>query len=265
MSEQGRKTIKVSEIVSKRNHFYEVKASSYSFLLDENSFTNHFLYVGKELDHEEIKRLKEESATSELSSYAISLLSRKRYSKHELKERLLKKNPSTQAVFATIKQLEQYSLIDDASYAYDYKEEKERALYGKKRILDELRYKKGISPTVLSSLSFLKEKENAKRYVELTSRSYSSLPYLSKKKKMQSVLERRGFEEEAIAYALNGISKEETKLVEERFEKVAKAALERYLKRYNSSYELKGHLYAYLKGKGYSVSQIESFLERNIG
>lgn len=265
MSEQGRKTIKVSEIVSKRNHFYLIKASSYSFLLDENAFTNHFLYVGKELDQEEIKRLKEESSTSELASYAISLLARNRYSTHELKEKLLKKNPSNKAVFATIKQLEQYSLLDDASYAYDYKEEKERTLYGKKRILDELRYKKGISPSILNSLSFQKEKENAKKVVEMSARSLEALPYLSKKQKVQSLLTRRGFEEEAISYALNSINQEESPIVNERFEKVAKAALESYRKRYNSSYELKGHLYAFLKRKGYSNEQIESFLERNIG
>ncbi len=258
----SRKTISVNSISRDKKGYFVIKAGSYSFSLSEDAFTNFYLREGKELTEAEITSLKEESALSSLRDYAVSSLARKQYSKREMKEKLLRKNPNEKAVFAVIQSLERYGLLDDESYAKDYKEERENALYGKKRILEELQFKKGISPRILGNLVFQHEIENAKKYASSLSRSLLSYPYLSRMEKTKNALSRRGFEKDAIDFALCVLNEKDDERVQNRLYVDASTAYARYARKYNNEYELFSHLWSFLVKKGYRSEDVLTVVER---
>ncbi len=262
MNVPERKIIEISSI-EKKKHLYEVKASPFVFLLDEGAFTDFYLYPEKKLSEEEVRRLKEASETSSLNSYAISLLNRKRYSKSEMKDKLFSKSTSEDAVSKVLDNLLSYGLLDDEAYAKDYKEEKENALFGRRRIKEELRFKRRISPQIVNALLFSNEKEHAQQYLLSISKSLSSYPYGAKKKKAHDILLRRGYEEEDITYALRSLKEEDKDKVVQRMEMEASRAYNRYKRKYEGK-ELKSHVYSFLYRKGYGGEDIASCLERII-
>ncbi len=257
----SRKTTEVLSITKKRNKHYEVATTSFTVLLDENTFTDFFLYVGKELSEKDAEDLRKAGETASIRDYAFSLLGRKRYSKAEMKDKLLGKYPNEEAVFAVINDLKEYGLINDEEYAKDYKEEKENALYGKKRITDDLRFKKRISPKIVMTLSFVNEKENAKKYLSSISKSLSSYPYITKKRKAHDILLRRGYDEESISSALESLEESDEDKVAAKLEKDAKRAYTRYQQKYEGK-ELRARVYSYLYRKGYESEDISTCLER---
>ncbi len=261
MSVPSRKTTEVVSLEKKRNGQYLVKAGSFSFLLDENAFTDFYLYPGKELSDEEIKALDRAAKSASISSYAYSLLGKKRYSEAEMKDKLMDKFANEEAISKLLNDLIQYKLIDDEAYAKDYKEEKENALFGKIRIKEELRYKRKVPAAIVDALSFPNEKENAEKYLQSISRAISSYPYLAKKKKAHDILLRRGFTEEAIAYALKGLEKDDKDKILQRMEIEAARAYTRYQRKYEGK-ELRARVYSSLYKKGYESEDIASCLER---
>lgn len=258
----SKRTISIHSISRDKKGIYIVKAGPYSFRLSEDAFTNFYLREGKEITESEIRALKEESSLSSLRDFAIASLSKKQYSKHEMKQKLLRRNPNEKAVFAVIKSLETYGLLNDESYAKDYKDERENALYGKKRILEELQFKKGISPCIFEHLVFSHEKDNAKKYILSLSRSLSSYPLLLRTQKAKNALMRRGFDKDAIDFAIRYLGKEDDKKVQDRLEKDASGAYVRYARKYNNDYELFSHLWSFLLRKGYQSEDISNVVER---
>lgn len=257
----SRKIIKINSISIDKKGRYLIKAGSYSFLLNENSFTDGFFYIGKDLTESDVSFLKEESRVCFLSDYAYSLLSRKSYSKHEMKEKLLHKDPNEKMVDSVLIRLEKYGLIDDLNYAINYKESRENALYGKKFILDELRYKKGISDQILSNLSFNNEREHAQKYLTHLSRSLESYPYKTQKEKAKISLLRRGFDYEMINDLLNHSLEQNDSKVFKRLNADADRAYLRYKQKYNG-YELFARVRVSLARKGYGTDEIEDAIRR---
>jgi len=84
----SKRIININSVSRDKKGHYLIKAGSYSFLLNENAFTDGFYYEGKELNDDDLALLKEKSSVTLLSDYAYSLLSRRNYSRHEIKEKL---------------------------------------------------------------------------------------------------------------------------------------------------------------------------------
>lgn len=257
----SRKTIEVLSLEKKSKGQYLLKAGSLSFLLDENGITDFYLYPGKELSEEEIKALEKAAKGASISSYAYSLLGKKSYSEAEMKDKLTAKFANEEAISKVLKDLLVHKLVDDESYAKDYKEEKENACFGKKRIKNELSYKKRIPSKIVDALSFDSEKENAEKFLRSISRSLSSYPHLAKKKKAHDILLRRGFEEEATAYALKSLEKDDKEKILQRMEIEASSAYRRYQRKYDGE-ELRARVYSFLYKKGYEAEEITLCLER---
>jgi len=250
----SKRIINISSVTRDKKGHYLIKAGPYSFSLNENAFTDGFYYEGKELSESDLSLLKEESNLTLLSDYAYSLLSRRNYSRHEIKEKLLQKTNNEKSVSHVIKELEKYGLLDDETYAKDYKESREAALYGKNLILNELRYKKGISPNILEKLTFTQEKENAKKYLLRLSRSLTSYPPRVRNEKAKNALCRRGYSLDTFDPSL--LEGEEDKVINKlNFE--ANRAYLRYKEKY-SDYECFAHLYSFLLRKGYERDDVEN-------
>ncbi len=250
----SKRIININSVSRDKKGHYLIKAGSYSFLLNENAFTDGFYYEGKELNDDDLALLKEKSSVTLLSDYAYSLLSRRNYSRHEIKEKLLLKSKNEKSVSIVIIELEKSGLIDDEAYAKDYKESRENALYGKNLILDELRYKKGISPNILEKLTFAQEKENAQKYLLRKSSSLASYPSRVRIEKAKNALCRRGYSLDTFGPSL--LEGEEDK-VKSKLNSEANRAYLRYKEKYND-YECFARLYSFLIRKGYERDEVEN-------
>lgn len=259
-----RKTIKISSIKPLKNDLFEIKVGSDVFNVDLNAYTDHLLFVGKELTESDINQLKNESRNSLLMKYALKIASSRRYSEFEMRTKLLGKGANKNSCQDLIDKLKEYSLIDDSLYASDYKEEKEASFYGKNRIIYDLLNKKKIDEKIVRGLAFSKEREIADKFVQLSMKSVSRLPLEAKKRKLFSSLERRGFEKDVIDDALSALSEDDTADSIAQFQKCASLALQKYERKYENKYDIKNHLYGYLRGKGYKSEMIEDFLEDNL-
>jgi SOS response regulatory protein OraA/RecX len=130
--------------------------------LSANAFTEHPLYVGKEVTLFEYRDIVAFQKNEGLYNYALSLASKGCYSTHDLREKLSKKTSDVDQVRQAFS-ASPANLLDDEAFAKEYAEEKSEALYGRDRILQELRFKHGINETIAFALSFPTKRKMPKK------------------------------------------------------------------------------------------------------
>lgn len=101
------------------------------------------LYVGKELTHEETRRLQESARQSGLREYALNLLAGKPMSRRELERKLVQREASEEEIRAICERLEELSVLDEARYAETVVRHYSRKGYGERKLRDEL-YRRGV-------------------------------------------------------------------------------------------------------------------------
>jgi regulatory protein len=228
-------------------------------VLSANAFTEHPLYVGKEVTALEYRDIVAFQKNEGLYNYALSLASKGCYSTHDLREKLSKKTSDVDQVRQALFRLRQQNLLDDEAFAKEYAEEKSEALYGRDRILQELRFKHGINETIAFALSFPHEEENAKKAAQLLEKKYARLPLKAKRQKGSEALVRRGYSQSVASLAVMGY-KEDTLQSQKSLTLLAENTLKRYEKKYNG-YDLRSKCFAYLLKKGYRSEDIAHALE----
>lgn len=236
-----------------------VQFGAESLTIPPNVFTNYYLFEGKEISEDDIKKIKKEIQIETLYKYGLRLACKMSYSTKEVKEKLIAKSDDKFAYKSIIARLKEAGFLDDESYAIEYKEEKEKACYGKNRILDTLRYDKGISDSIIQTLKFKDEEEHASKFLHSIEKKYSRESYSEKKRKVHDALLRRGFDEHVIYSVLDELTRdrgEETK----NLEKLATTALKKYKAKYNER-EARQKAFESLLRKGYSVKDINKALE----
>lgn len=260
MSGPSKKTGEVITAIKElRNGKMAVAFGCKKLTLSKNVYSEYPLYVGKTVVPLELRDLLALTKSESLYEYGLSLAAKGCYSSHEVKAKLVKKAQPGQDPREILFRLKQAGFLDDESFATQYKEEKERQLYGKERILGELRYKKCLNEAILAKLVFLEEAANAKRAVSEMERKYARLPLKAKKAKLVNALLRRGYgsgEATAAVAALKGNPSEENRSLKLLCQKT----IERYGRKYKG-YDLKAHCYGYLVAKGYDRSAVGALLE----
>ncbi len=252
------KTI-TSIVLNKKKKVYTVFFGLDSLALSEDAFTDHYLYVGKEVPLKEINDLKKLSESENAYTYALSLAMKGTYSENQIREKIKDKFPADMNPSFIIERLKNTGFLDDMSLAKQYKEEKEAALYGEIRIKNDLIHKKLISEEIVDSLVFDSEEENAKKYASMIERRYDSYSLSEKKRKALNALLIRGYSK---SVSLNAISsyKENKTLSKKKLQQEYVTLLRRYQLKY-SGYECKRHIYAALLRKGYNSSEIKEIME----
>lgn len=258
----SRKTIKITSITKGKKGLYTVKTTGKSFYLTEDAVADRLLYVGKELTPLEINVLKKSSSMSSISTYAHSLFLHHSYSALEVRKKLATKYKSSKDIPEVIYNLKKEHLIDDKRYAEEYAEMKSSELYGEKKIIDDLRFLKGIDDEIIQNLSFDNEAENAKSFVKIAQKKYASLPLAAKKTKLKNSLIRRGFAEDIASIAVSNLRETKDTKYQAKLTQDAKSALVRYGRKYNG-YELRSKTFSYLLSKGYKPDEIEKAIKEN--
>lgn len=251
---------RITSIVENKNkHTYVVSFGLDVLTLSEDAFTDHYLYVNKEISDDEFNKLKKSSETEKIYMYALSLAIKGCYSSYEIREKIKKKLPEGENPSSIISRLKKNNLLDDTNFAKQYKEEKEAALYGRLRIKDDLLHKKMLSSEIVESLEFLNEEENAAKFASMIEGRYDSLPLNEKKRKALNALMVRGFSK---ADSLKAISnyKENKSLSEAKLKREYESLKRKFSGKY-SDYETKRRIYQTLLRKGYTNEEIKGIME----
>ncbi len=238
---------------------FEVSFGLEKFSLSIDSFTDHYLYVGKEINEKEFLEIKRSAENEKIYKYALKLAISGSYSTYEVKEKLKKKISDPLSI---ISKLKDRGLLNDEEYALEYKEEKEKQLYGENRIKDDLLHKKMISPEIVANLEFLNEEENAKKLLQIYEKRLCSLPIQEKKRKAMDILLRKGYSSNAALTLLSSL-KEDKEKSQLRLRKEFEQLKKRYQNKYDG-YSLKSHIYQALIRRGYNQESIKEVMEDEI-
>lgn len=230
--------------------------------LSPNAFTEMPLFVGKELTLEQYRSLVHFTKNEALLNYAISLASKGSYSVHDVREKLRLKSQDEMVIRQLLETLKGQGLLNDQEFAEEYKEEKELQLYGKNRIVQDLKFKHGVRDEIVDHLDFKSEQDHAEKAAIALEKKYHRLPLKSKKEKAALALIRRGFDphlsEEAVAgFERDPHSEKETLNI------LCEKTVKRYGAKYNG-YQLRSKVFAYLLSKGYPVDAINRVLEEQL-
>ena len=158
------------------------------------------LYVGMELDEEAFEALKRSTSKALDRQKALEMLSRRPYSRRELKDKLLRRGTDEQSVEDCIAWLDEHGFLDDGEYAGAVARHYTAKGYGAGRVKSELR-RRGIereqAEDTLSALPENTEKLDA--YIARRLRDPSDRDSVSK---ISAALFRRGYSWEEIRAAL---------------------------------------------------------------
>lgn len=228
-------------------------------VVSKDTFTNHFLYEGKEVEAKEIFEIEKESSLDELYRYGKKLAVRGAYSSYEIKEKLFAKNQKNAAKVHL--KLMNEGFIDDKTLAEDLFEAKFMNGYGEERIKRELLLKKHIDPKIVNSLEANDvSKKGAKDLLPFYEKKYASSSNNERREKIKLALLRRGFSEKEIGEALSNLGRMAAPLETKNATREATAFYRRYQRKYNGR-ELFNRVEMALLRKGYDRKTIQKALE----
>lgn len=163
--------IKKDNVIVYFNNFKEIS-------LSKDTYTNHFLYVGKEINEKTYKELISENKINKLINYILNIIAKKAYTEKEIKSKLENRNASSSECTAVIKYLKQHGLIDDEKYAAEYTNYLNEKHYGKYYIINKLK-EKGIASFYISKINFDEdiEKEKLEFNFNLLKEKYKNKSY----------------------------------------------------------------------------------------
>ncbi len=230
------------------------------FDLSHDTYTNHYLYVGKTLDDKEYHELKDASEAFGAEAYARGLLGKGRYTRKQVVERLYARQAKRWMVESIVRQLENEGLIDDRSYMVDRLDYGQARHEGYHHIYEDL-FQKGISADLLASYVMDEDLEIEKAHVWLPRlmKQYGGKSSQARKHGIYDWYQRHGFDSSTIARVISQIEDlDETDEVGNLKRDFA-TAKRKYGQKYRGR-QLKDRLFKYLAQRGYNYSKINTAL-----
>ena len=158
------------------------------------------LYVGMELDEEAFEELKRSSSKALDRQKALEMLSRRPYSRRELKDKLLRRGTDEQSADECIAWLDEHGFLDDGEYAGAVARHYSAKGYGAGRVKTELR-RRGIERE-LADETLAELPENTEKIDAYIARRLSDPKDRDSVRKIGAALFRRGYSWEEIRAAL---------------------------------------------------------------
>lgn len=158
------------------------------------------LYVGMELDEEAFEALKRSTSKALDRQKALEMLSRRPYSRRELKDKLLRHGTDEQSVEDCIAWLDEHGFLDDGEYAGAVARHYTAKGYGAGRVKSELR-RRGIERE-LADETLEALPENTEKIDAYIARRLNDPKDRDSVRKIGAALFRRGFSWEEIRAAL---------------------------------------------------------------
>ena len=168
--------------------------------------TDERLYVGKELDEKAFEELKRSSSKALDRQKALEMLSRRPYSRRELKDKLLRRGTDEQSAEDCIAWLDEHGFLDDGEYAGAVARHYSAKGYGAGRVKSELR-RRGIERE-LADETLAELPENTEKIDAYIARRLSDPKDRDSVRKIGAALFRRGYSWEEIRAALRRFNSE---------------------------------------------------------
>lgn len=223
----------------------------------KEEYTNHFLYVNKEISDKEYKEIILTQEDLSLYKYAYKLVSKKMYTEFALRDKLYKKETANKNnVDKIISTLKSQGWINDKEYIDEYLKYANEKHYGKNKIIQQL-LDKGIFKENIDKIIFDEglEKKKAQYWLNRLSIKYVSKNNKNKKSSSYAFLTNQGFDidiiNEVMGEIKNNNDKEEMSLCKKDYLKIKS----RLAKKYKGK-ELKEKIIASLLSKGYRYQEI---------
>jgi regulatory protein len=178
----------------------------FAFGLDEEVLYKSGLKKGEGLTEQRIKEITDEERKKEANEAALRFLSFRRRTEKQVREKLKKKEFDEKSIDATIDKLKEFDLINDLEFAASWV--RDRLAFkprGKKLLRQEL-WKKGIGKDIIERVTddlCRAEDKAALELVERIRKRYKNLEPKVAKRRMYSLLLRRGFSYETTKKALS--------------------------------------------------------------
>jgi len=169
-----------------------------------------WLRSGQELSEEKIAALQAEDAKENTYQKALHFLSYRPRSSQEVRQNLLKRGCGEELVEATINRLQNAGLVDDASFAQAWVENRSTFRPRSKSALRMELRKKGLDDDVIQSTLDEKVDEEALacQAARKQARRYAALEWPDFRKKLGGFLARRGFSYTILAPVVSQVWKE---------------------------------------------------------
>jgi len=168
----------------------------FAFGVDEEVVSKLGLEKGEDLTEQKIKEILIQKSENEAKEVALRFLSFRRRTEKEVKDKLKRKDFDEKTIKTTIDKLKEYDLINDSEFATAWV--KERLAYkprGKKLLRQEL-WKKGIKKDIIDQVTeelCQDEDKSALELLEKIKKRYKNLEPKVARRRMLSLLLRRGF------------------------------------------------------------------------
>jgi regulatory protein len=182
----------------------------FAFGLDEEVLYKLELKKGDSLTEQQIKKITKEERKKEAKDVALRILSFRRRTEKQVKDKLQKKGFDEKTIKATVDKLKGFDLINDFEFATAWV--KDRLAFkprGKKLLKQEL-WKKGIKKEILEQVTeelCQDEDKSALELLEKIKKRYKDLEPKAAKRRMFNFLLRRGFSYETTKRALSQVNR----------------------------------------------------------
>lgn len=177
----------------------------FAFGVDEEVASKLGLKKGEGLTEQKIKQILAQKDENEAKNTALRLLSFRRRTEKEVKDKLQKKGFDEKTIKKTIEKLKEYDLINDLEFSTAWVND--RLLHrprGKNLLRQEL-FRKGIKKEIMDQVIqelCQNEDKSALELLEKTKKRYKNLEPQVAKRRMYGLLLRRGFSYETAKNAL---------------------------------------------------------------
>jgi len=232
-----------------------LKVADKVFNLTHEAFTDHYLYIGKELTPTELGAIDDASSLYKHEKYAFRLLAKGLYTTAQVKTKLYAREAKGWMVRAIIDKLNQSRLINDELFISERLEYGHARNEGFYRIIEDLR-QKGIDETKLAEIHYDDEQELQKASA-LYPRVWEAQKRKSRRAGVQAVYEwyfRHGFPDVIIHKMVTKAEGEESD-DRPRLRQDYETAKRKYGLKYKGK-ALRERMIGYLRQKGYNYGDI---------
>jgi len=170
----------------------------FAFSLGRDVVEGHGLYPGQVLSDSQVEELASTDINGKCLDAALRLLRYRPRSEAEIRTRLSRRF-NTEAIEGVIFQLRARQMIDDATFAAFWREERDSfSPRGRQLLKVELRHK-GVDPEIINDvLDGINDDENAYRATQRRMRALGKEDFDTFRRKMGAFLRRRGFSYEVV-------------------------------------------------------------------
>ncbi len=175
---------------------------AFAFGLHEKVAQRFGLKVGMELGQQRVEAIQQGQVQQECFDKAMLYLSRRMHSRSELRRKLLRADFVDATIEPTLQRLADLNYINDAEFARQKLQQSQRKLIGQRRALTDL-MKSGVKgevarQAVREHFDQDEAKDNAQKLIEKNLPRLQRLDPLTAKRRLIGLLQRRGFDYDAI-------------------------------------------------------------------